>query len=137
MGRKRHIVVDSEGWLLAVVVHPANVQDFHGARLVLQRLASYGHRRLQQILADSIYKGDRHLQAWVAKSFGWQLQVVQRERGQRGFQVQPRRWVVERTFAWLGRWRRLTRDFEALPAVSEAFVQAAMIFLMTARLARL
>jgi putative transposase len=137
MGRKRHLIVDSEGWLLAVVVHPANVQDFHGARLVLQRLATYGHKRLQQILADSIYKGDRYLQAWVAKSFGWQLQVVVREKGQRGFQLQPKRWVVERTFAWLGRWRRLSRDFEALPAVSEAFVQAAMIFLMTARLARL
>ena len=130
-GRKRHIVVDTMGLLLAVVVHPANVQDRDGAKLVLQTLTGR-FPRLQLIWADGGYAGQ--LIAWVQELGGWLLEIVKRPDESR-FVVLPRRWVVERTFAWLGRHRRLSKDYEALPESSETFILIATIYLMLHRLA--
>lgn len=123
------------GNLLTVVVHSAHVQDYHGARQVFQRLGALTWARLQKIWADAIYKGDKDLHAWVEAQFGWDLEVVEREPGVKGFQVLPKRWVVERTFAWLGRNRRLSKDYELLPETSETWLYIAMTNLMTRRLA--
>ncbi len=128
-------MVDVCGHLLTVVVHAASVQDFHGARQVLQKLAEEQWPRLEKILADAIYKGDKYLKDWVETTFGWQLEVVEREAGQKGFQIIPKRWVVERTFAWLGRNRRLSKDYEFLPETSETWLYIAMVALLTRRLA--
>lgn len=135
-GRKRHVVVDTLGLLLAVVVTGANVQDAAGARLVLAKLLSRqcgGWGRLRLVWADGGYRGS--LIEWVKALFGWTLAIVNKRDGQIGFQVLPRRWVVERTFAWLTRHRRLARDYERLPETSEAFIYVAMIRLMVKRLA--
>jgi putative transposase len=130
-GRKRHILVDTLGLLLGVVVHAANIQETDGAALVLRRAAGR-FPRLRRIWAD---QGDKAgLAAWARAVGGWALEIVARPPGGRGFRVLPRRWVVERTFAWLGRCRRLSKDYEALPATSEAWVQIAMIALMLKRL---
>ena len=134
MGRKRHIVVDASGLLLSVTVHPADVQDRDGARLVLGELAGR-FPRLGLIWADGGYRG-APLSEWVQERLGCRLEIVSRSAGQRGFAVQPRRWVVERTFGWLGRQRRLSKDYEALPASSAAWVRIAMSRLMLRRLAR-
>ena len=132
-GRKRHIVVDTQGLLLAVAVHPANIQDRDGAKLVLQRLL--GHfPRLEQIWADGAYAGK--LVEWTRRIGGWRLALVPRPPHQHTFQVLPRRWVVERTFAWLGRHRRLSKDYEALSETTEAWIYTAMTGLMLRRLAR-
>jgi putative transposase len=131
-GRKRHIVVDTQGLLLAVVVHAANVQDRVGAKLVLQRLLGR-FPRLELIWADGAYTGK--LIRWARRIGGWRLQVVPRPTQRHTFQVLPRRWVVERTFAWLGRQRRLSKDYEELPQTTEAWVYAAMTGLMLQRLA--
>ena len=131
-GRKRHILVDTVGLLLAVAVHAANIQDSEGAKLVLRR-ARGRFPRLRLIWADQGYKA--HFVAWAEAATGWVVELVARPAGQQGFQVLPRRWVVERTFAWLGRSRRLSKDYEALPATSEAWIQVAMIHLMLKRLA--
>ena len=103
-GRKRHIVVDTLGLLLAVVVHPADIQDREGAKLVLPKLR--GRRpRLQLIWAAAGDAG--RLVPWVQDQLGWGLAIVRRPRGHQRFAVLPHRWVVERTFGWLGRCRRL------------------------------
>lgn len=135
-GRKRHLLVDVLGLVLVVAVHSAGIQDYEGARSVFERVR---HRfsRLRHIWADSAY-GKMELPGWVwdlRKRGKLYLEVVKREAGQKGFVVQPRRWVVERTFAWLGFHRRLSKDYEALPQTSEAMVYVAMIRLMLARLA--
>jgi len=130
-GRKRHLVVDTMGLLLAVVVHAANVQDRDGAKLVLQKLTDR-FPRLQLIWADGGYAGQ--LIAWVHELGGWLLEIVKRP-DESKFVVLPRRWVVERTFAWLGRHRRLSKDYEALPESSEAVILIATIYLMLHRLA--
>ena len=119
------------GLLLAVTVHAANVQDRDGAKLVLQKLAGR-FPRLQLIWADGGYAGQ--LIAWVQELGGWLLEIVKRPDESR-FVVLPRRWVVERTFAWLGRHRRLSKDYEALPESSETFILIATIYLMLHRLA--
>lgn len=134
-GRKRHILVDTIGMLLLVVVHSAGIQDRDGARLVLAPLA---HRfsRLRKIWADSIYTGG--IAEWVRKVRRYNradLEIVKRAQDQQGFVVLPRRWVVERTFAWLSFNRRMSKDYEYLPEVSETFIRIAMIRLMVARLA--
>jgi putative transposase len=134
-GRKRHILVDVLGLLLAVYVHSAEVQDREGAKGLLARAQAKGFSRLQLIWADGGYTG-LPLAAWVLVMTGWLLTIVERAAGQIGFQVLPRRWVVERTLAWLGRYRRLSKDYEVLPQTSEAFIYTAMVHLMLKRLAR-
>lgn len=130
-GRKRHLVVDTLGLLLAVVVHAADIQDRDGAKLVLAKLKDR-FRRLQLIWADAGYAGQ--LVEWAHAFGGWVLSIVKRTDAHH-FQVLPRRWVVERTLAWLGRHRRLSKDYEALTQTSESLVQIAMIYLMLHRLA--
>ena len=131
-GRKRHLVVDTLGLLLAVVVHAANVQDRDGARLVLERLAGR-FPRLWLVWADGGYAGA--LLVWALAAAGLVIEIVAKPAGIATFTVLPKRWIVERTFAWLGRCRRLSKDYEALPATSEAWIQVAMIHLMLKRLA--
>jgi len=139
-GRKRHLVVDTLGLVLLVVVTAANIQDRDGARLILQALferikhSKYSRWcRLKLIWADGGYRGE--LLAWVKQNLGWTLEIVEKRGDQVGFQVLPKRWIVERTFAWLNRQRRLSKDYERLPATSEAFIYVAMIRLMVKRLA--
>ena len=130
-GRKRHIVVDTLGLLLIVVVHSASIQDSTGGKLTLQRLFDRIKRslhnrwcRLKLIWADGAYT---HIIEPVRKQWGWKLEIVRRPDQATGFQVLPRRWVVERTFGWLGRYRRLSRDFEHTVRSSEAMVYIASI----------
>jgi putative transposase len=135
-GRKRHILVDVLGLVLVAVVHSAGVQDYDGARRVLEKVR---HRfsRLRRIWADSAY-GKCGLPDWTAglrSQRKVRLEVVRKREGQQGFEVLPKRWIVERTFAWLSFHRRLSKDYEALPATSEAMIYVAMIRLMVARLA--
>ncbi|GIV78335.1 MAG: IS5 family transposase [Litorilinea sp.] len=131
-GRKRHILVDTTGLLLAVLVTAASVQDRDGARMLLGRLAGFG-KKLRLLWVDGAYRGP--LQDWVARRFRFRLQPVTPPRGQKGFTILARRWVVERTFAWLGLNRRLSKDYERLLASSEAFIHIAMIRIMLRRLA--
>ena len=129
------------GLLLAVVVHPANIQDRDGAKLVIDKLAGR-FPRLQLIWADAGYAGQ--LVDWAMSLSGWALEIVRRPRSSHQFEVLPRRWVVERTFAWLGRCRRLSKslprtrygDYEELPETTEAWIYSAMTRLMLKRLAR-
>ncbi len=130
-GRKRQIVVDTLGLLLLVVVHSASLQDRAGGQLVLQRLFdqikhSVHNRwcRLKLIWADGGYEDIVEL---VRQRFGWKLEIVRRWAGSKGFVVLPRRWVVERTFGWLGRYRRLARDYEHTVASSEAMTYLASV----------
>lgn len=134
-GRKRHLVVDTLGLVLLVWVTAGNVQDRDGAKQVLRELFRRikDHCRLQLIWADGSYRGQ--LIDWVKFALGWSLQIVEKLGGQVGFQVLPKRWIVERTLAWLNRQRRLSKDYERLPETSEAFVYVTMIRLMTRRLA--
>ncbi len=131
-GRKRHIVVDTLGLLLVVVVHSAGLPDGNGGKLVLQALFDRIKRsvhnrwcRLKLLWADGAYE---HIVAEVRQRFGWVLEIVRRPKDAKGFQVLPRRWVVERTFGWLGRYRRLARDYEHTTVASEA-----MVYLASAR----
>jgi putative transposase len=136
VGRKRHILVDTLGLLLVVVVHAADVQDREGARLVLERLANK-FRRLRLVWADGGYAGQ--LVEWVRavrKRDKLRLEIVKRSDDVAGFVVVPKRWIVERTFAWLYRCRRLSKDYEYLTSTSETMIQVAMINLMVRRLAR-
>jgi len=131
-GRKRHIAVDTQGLLLGVLVHIASIQDGDGAGDLLGRIKPL-YCWLQTVFADSIYNRVATLLACFL--LGITLVIVGRIPGTKGFVVLPRRWVVERTFGWLGRWRRLSRDYEHLPEVSEAMVTLAMIRLMLHRVA--
>jgi len=119
--------------LLVVVVHAANIQESDGAKLVL-RAALGRFPRLRRIWVDQGYKA--HLIDWARAVGGWVVEIVARPKDQKGFVVLPRRWVVERTFAWLGRCRRLSKDYEGLPATHEAWVHLGMIHLMLKRLTR-
>ena len=125
------MVVDTLGLLLAIVVHAANIQDRDGAKLVLSTLVGR-YPRLQLIWADGAYAGQ--LVDWTRAFGGWLLEIVRRPSDSHRFEVLPRRWVVERTLAWLGRSRRLSKDYEALPETTEAWVHIAMIHLMLRRL---
>ena len=131
-GRKRHILVDTLGLLLNVVVHSADVQDRDGAFHLLRRA-----RRLfpfiDRIFADGGYAGEKMaLVMW--RTGAWKLEIVKRSDAN-GFQVLPKRWIVERTFAWISRKRRLARDFERSATTVVAFVRIAMIRIMLRRLA--
>jgi putative transposase len=132
-GRKRHLLVDTLGLVLMVVVHAANIQDRDGARLLLEK-ARGRFPRLRLIWADGGYTGK--LVDWVKTLCLWVLEIVKRSDDVKGFQVLPHRWVVERTFGWLGRYRRLSKDYEGLPESSEAMIYIAMIHLMVRRLGR-
>lgn len=133
-GRKRHLAVDTLGLVWMVVVHGADWQDHDGACFVLMRLRKQC-RRLKILFADSAYARNQ-LPAWVQTTFGWLLQTVLRPVGVTGFVVLRKRWIVERTFAWLARYRRHARDYERNPETSEALIQVAMINLMSRRLTR-
>jgi putative transposase len=133
-GIKRHLVVDTLGLMLLVVVHSAGIQDRDGAKLVLERGKSLWPR-LQLVWADGGYAGK--LVDWTWSVCGWILQIVKRSDDAKGFVVLPRRWVVERTFAWLSNYRRLSRDYEFRPETGEAMAQVAMIHVMLRRLTRL
>ena len=133
-GRKRHIVTDSEGFVLAARVHEANIQDPHGAVPLLRSLRQ-SFPDLSHIFADRVYRGEQ-LQRAVADCGPWTIEIVERPPGVKGFQLLPRRWVVERTFAWLGRSRRLAKDFEASIASATAWLFLANLRLLTRRLAR-
>jgi putative transposase len=132
-GRKRHLAVDTLGLIWAVVVHGAYWQDQEGAHFVLACL-SQQCRRLKIIFGDSAYARDG-LPVWVRTTFGWILQTVLRPAQAKGFVVLPKRWIVERTFAWLARYRRHARDYERNTETSEAMIYIAMISLMARRLA--
>ncbi|MFG2041612.1 IS5 family transposase [Dactylosporangium sp. NPDC048998] len=135
-GRKRHLLVDTLGLLLRVVVHAASVQERAGAKLVLAGVSDE-FPLLGLVWADGGYvnRVDAGLLDWAREHGRVQLQIVPRNADVKGFQVLPRRWVVERTFSWLGRCRRLARDYERKPAHAEAMIKVAMIRLMAARLA--
>lgn len=125
-------MVDTLGLVLTVVVHAADVQDRDGAKLVLTQ-GSADLPRLQLIWADGGYAGE--FVDWVSSTYGWTLEIVKRPADAAGFQVLPRRWVVERTLAWLGRYRHFSKDYEYLPKTSETMVYVAMTRLMVRRLA--
>ncbi len=131
-GRKRHILVDTLGLLLAVVVTTASLSDPAGARLLLSRLKG-ACKKLRRIWVDGAYRG--LLLEWVLLHFKFVLQPVLRSDEQKGFVVLPRRWVVERTFAWITQCRRLSLDYEELAQSSEAMIYIAMTRLMVRRLA--
>lgn len=150
-GRKRHILVDTQGFLLAVKVHTAGLSDRKGAPLLLQGLKErFPH--VCHLFADRGYTGP--LLEWIKEHLGWEPEIVPHEHNashhrwvlvdgkpvkvlkpKAGFQVQRKRWVVERTFGWLIRFRRLARDYEGLPSSSEALIQIAAIRLFLTRLA--
>jgi putative transposase len=131
-GTKRHLLVDTLGLLLCVVVHAANIQDRDGAKLVFAR-AKAKCARIRLVWADGGYAGK--LIAWLWQCCGWVLAIVKRNELVKGWKLLPRRWVVERTISWLNGYRRLSRDYEYWPETSEAFIQIAMIHLMLHRLA--
>ena len=130
-GRKRHIVVDVLGLILAVVVHAANIQDRDGAKLVLGKLRRR-FPRLKLIWADGGYAGK--LVDWAARVGGWTLEIVKRLGDVTGFVILPKRWIVERTFSWFGRYRRLSKDYETLTQSSESMIYWSMTHLMLRRL---
>src|SRR5690606_33503284 len=130
-GRKRHIVVDTLGLILAVMVTPASTGDRDAAQDLLSQ-ATRRHHRLRRVWADSGYTG--MLVGWCARALNLILTVIRRSDGHKGFVVLPKRWIVERTFAWLTRSRRLARDYERLPASSEAMILWSMTMVMTRRL---
>lgn len=135
-GRKRHLLVDTNGLVLKTVVHSASIQDRHGAKRVLAGLSRL-FPSIGLVWVDGGYVNvvDQSLVGWAARTLGIQIVAVPRNADVKGFQVLPRRWVVERTFGWIGRCRRLARDYERKTAHSEAMVEVAMIRLMLARLA--
>jgi putative transposase len=162
-GRKRHLLVDTEGFVLMAKVHSAKVLDQEGIKLLLER-ANEKFPRLKHLWLDAGYKGEDKGKGWVQKVLGWTVEIVERPRKPapekvlmrwaaelanegmkvdwqkllppRGFQALPRRWVVERTFAWICHNRRMSKDYERICASGEAFVYAAMSRLMVRRLAR-
>jgi putative transposase len=129
-GIKRHILVDTMGLLLMVMVLPGHIQDRDGARLLLKKALAV-HRCIQRIWADGGYAGK--LVSWVQRAFGCVLDIVKRSDTAAKFIVLPRRWVVERTFGWLGRYRRLNRSYERRTEIAEAMVYLAMCRLMLSR----
>ena len=148
-GRKRHVLVDTNGLVLDVLVHPAHITDRQGAKLLLESLQG-AFPRLSLIWAESGYAGK--LEEWVKEKLGWTLEIVKRPfegmryvwvpqgveppEMPRSFVVVKRRWVVERPFAWLGRSRRLSKDYEYLSQSEECWIDTAMIRLLLTRLAR-
>jgi transposase len=133
-GRKRHIVTDTGGLLLAAVVHTADIQDRDGAVWLLAFIRT-AFPWLRHLFADSSYAGKK-LEAALARLGRWTLEIIKRCEAAKGFVLLPRRWVVERTIAWLNRNRRLAKDFEASLESAEAWIMIAGVRLITRRLAR-
>jgi putative transposase len=133
-GRKRHIVTDTNGSLLALLVHAANIQDNHGAVPLLKALGR-AFPKLRHIFADRVYRGDKLLNA-ISELGKWSIEIVTRSESVGTFKAEPKRWVIERTFAWFGRNRRLAKDFEATIASAEAWITIASIRVLFRRLAR-
>jgi transposase len=147
-GRKRHLLVDTTGLVVKALVHAANVPDGAGGQRLLAAIAdrALALPRWRHLWVDTAYQGS--FQDWVEQTLGWTVEVVRKPRrwrwmapGQeppempRGFQVLPRRWVVERTLGWIGRWRRTSKDYEYLPTTSECVIYAIMTRVMLRRLA--
>ena len=132
-GRKRHLLVDTLGLPHSIYVTPADVQDRVGARRLLAGLKPLVPR-LKKIWADGAYSGDPLFQ-WCQEMGGWELEVVGRDREASGFQVIPKRWIVERTISWIGQNRRMSKDYERKVQTSETFIEVAMIRLLLRRLA--
>src|ERR1039457_4368759 len=133
-GRKRHIVTDTDGHLVGLRVHAADMEDRDGAVSVLSSIRSL-YPWLRHIFADGGYAGDK-LRNAMAKFGQWTIEIIKRSDNATGFEVLPRRWVVERTFAWLGRCRRLAKDFGTTIASAIAWVLVAHIRTLTRRIAR-
>jgi putative transposase len=162
-GRKRHLLVDTEGFVLKAKVHSAKVMDYEGIKALLDRAKGL-FPRLSHLWMDAGYSGEDKGADWVEKTLGWRVEIVRRPRKSapeevlmawakqwakegvtvdwqkllppQGFVVLPRRWVVERTFSWIDQNRRMSKDYERLTATSEAFIYVAMTRLMVRRLAR-
>jgi putative transposase len=133
-GRKRHLVTDTEGSLLVVQVHPADIQDNHGA-VPLLKAARRAFRRLRHMFADRVYRGPKLLNA-ISDVGKWTIEIVTRTESVGSFKPEPRRWVIERTFAWFGRCRRLAKDFEKTITSAEAWIMMASIRVLSRRLGR-
>jgi transposase len=161
-GRKRHLLVDTQGLVLKALVHSAKVMDYEGIKTLLRR-ANETFPRLTHVWLDAGYRGEDKGAHWVKKTLGWSVDVVERPKKPapeevlmawarewakegvvvdwqklmppQGFQVLPRRWVVERTIAWIDHNRRMSKDYERLPESAEAFIYVAMSRLMLRRLA--
>ena len=131
-GRKRHIIVDVMGLLLAVMVHSASIQERRGFKLLSFQIR-HSFPNLKIIWVDGGYDG-QPLKVWVKRWFNWIIETIKRNQDTKGFEVLPKRWVVERTFGWFGRYRRLSKDYEYLPTTSETMIYIAMINLMLRRL---
>jgi putative transposase len=132
-GRKRHIVVDSLGLLLVVAVTSAAVDDAQGGQQVLAQLRRQQHGRLKVLYADGKYH-NKELKRWLLFRGWYDIEVIRRPQGARGFYLLPKRWVVERSFAWYNNYRRLSKDYEYTTASSEARIKMANIQLMLKRL---
>jgi putative transposase len=163
-GRKRHLLVDTQGLVLKAKVHSAKVMDYEGIKTLLLREANETSPRLRHLWLDAGYRGEEKGADWVEKTLGWSAQLVERQRKlapeevliawaeewakegvkvdwekfmpPKGFQVLPRRWVVEPKIAWIDQNRRMSKDYERLPESGEAFIYVAMSRLMLRRLAR-
>lgn len=157
-GRKRHLLVDTEGLVLRATVHPANIMDRDGVKLLLSDPIQLQFPRLRHVWLDAGYNGRGKGRDWIEQTLGWSAQIVAHQRRPSkvwifddlpdeqidwskylpplGFRVLPRRWVVERTFAWQSQNRRFSKDYERLCATSEALIYVAMIRLMLRRLTR-
>lgn len=133
-GRKRHLVTDTQGFPLAVQLHPANIQDNHGAVPLLCSLRQT-FPELQHIFADRVYRGAK-LRDAIAEVGKWTIEIVTRSEQVGTFKPEPKRWVIERTFAWFGRNRRLAKDFERTIPSAEAWFLIASVRLLSRRLAR-
>lgn len=131
-GRKRHLLVDTLGLIIAVVITVASVQDRDGGKLVFE--SAQDQPRLKKVWADGGYRGE--FITWTEANCAWELEIVSRSPDQQGFVVLPRRWVVERTFSWLNRYRLLSKEYEATIESSAADIQIAMSGLMLRRLTR-
>jgi len=152
-GRKRHVLVDTQGFVLKARVHGANIMDRDGVKLLLEEGVKEELPRLSHVWLDGGYKGEDKGKQWIEQQLGWTAEIVQHPPKPRGvwaypdvvidwskimpppgFRVLPRRWVVERTFSWFGQSRRLSKDYERLPATSEAMIYIVMTRLMLRRL---
>jgi putative transposase len=132
-GRKRHLLVDTMGLPIACYITPADLSDAQGARKLLGGRAPF-LPRLKKIWADAAYRGQALADWCRQQGDGWELEIVAREPGSHGFRVQPRRWVVERSFAWLSRNRRLAKDYERKAQTSETLIEVAATRLVLRRL---